>query len=56
MVYKTRKRKVHFIGIGGIGMSGIAEILVSQGYTISGSDFNESDTTRHLASLGAKIH
>ncbi|MGE3261525.1 MAG: UDP-N-acetylmuramate--L-alanine ligase [Bacteriovoracia bacterium] len=56
MLYKTRKRKVHFIGIGGIGMSGIAEILISQGYTISGSDLHESDTTRHLAALGATIH
>lgn len=56
MLYKTRKRKVHFIGIGGIGMSGIAEILISQGYTISGSDLNESDTTRRLAALGATIH
>jgi UDP-N-acetylmuramate--alanine ligase len=56
MVYKNRKRKVHFIGIGGIGMSGIAEILLSQGYTVSGSDLAESDTTRHLGSIGAKVH
>ncbi len=56
MVYKNRKRKVHFIGIGGIGMSGIAEILISQGYTVSGSDLNESDVTRRLASLGAVVH
>lgn len=55
MVYKNRKRKVHFVGIGGIGMSGIAEILLSQGYTVSGSDIAESDTTRRLAGLGAKI-
>ncbi len=55
MVYKNRKRKVHFVGIGGIGMSGIAEILLSQGYTVSGSDITESDTTRRLAGLGAKI-
>jgi len=56
MVYKHRKRKVHFIGVGGIGMSGIAEILISQGYTVGGSDLNESDITRRLASLGASIH
>lgn len=56
MVYKNRKRKVHFIGIGGIGMSGIAEILLSQGYTVSGSDLNESDITKRLASLGATVH
>jgi UDP-N-acetylmuramate--alanine ligase len=55
MVYKNRKRKVHFVGIGGIGMSGIAEILISQGYNITGSDIAESDTTRRLSSLGAKI-
>lgn len=56
MLYKSRKKKVHFVGIGGIGMSGIAEILLSQGYRISGSDLNESDTTRRLASLGAAVH
>src|SRR5471030_836472 len=56
MVYKNRKRKVHFIGIGGIGMSGIAEILLSQGYSVSGSDLNESDITRHLQKLGASVH
>ena len=56
MLYKSRKRKVHFIGIGGIGMSGIAEILISQGYKVSGSDISESDITRRLASLGAIIH
>ncbi|RZA06936.1 MAG: UDP-N-acetylmuramate--L-alanine ligase [Proteobacteria bacterium] len=55
-MYKSRKKKVHFIGVGGIGMSGIAEILISSGYTVSGSDITESDTTRRLASLGATIH
>jgi UDP-N-acetylmuramate--alanine ligase len=56
MVYKSRKKKVHFIGIGGIGMSGIAEILLSQGYVVSGSDIAESEITKRLASLGATIH
>lgn len=46
---------VHFIGIGGISMSGLAEILCRQGFTISGSDNKESDLTRHLCSLGATI-
>ena len=55
MLYKSRKKKVHFIGVGGIGMSGIAEILISSGYTVSGSDIAESDTTRRLAGLGAAI-
>lgn len=46
---------MHFIGIGGIGMSGIAEILINLGYEVSGSDLRESEQTRRLAALGAKI-
>ncbi len=49
-------RRVHFIGIGGAGMSGIAEVLATLGYTISGSDQNESLTTRRLAKMGATVH
>jgi UDP-N-acetylmuramate--alanine ligase len=49
-------KKVHFVGIGGIGMSGIAEILLSQGFQISGSDKNLSDITKRLQSLGVEIH
>ena len=45
-------KHVHFVGIGGISMSGLAEILYLDGYTISGSDWAVSDITRHLASLG----
>ncbi|MBY4596616.1 UDP-N-acetylmuramate--L-alanine ligase [bacterium BD-1] len=48
--------RVHFIGIGGVGMSGIAEVLVTLGYQVSGSDANDSAATRRLASLGASIH
>lgn len=48
-------RKVHFIGIGGISMSGLAEILLSKGIAISGSDSTPSELTAHLESLGAKI-
>jgi len=48
-------RHIHFVGIGGAGMSGIAEVLLNQGYTISGSDLGESATTRRLESLGAKV-
>jgi UDP-N-acetylmuramate--alanine ligase len=48
-------KKMHFIGIGGIGMSGIAEILINLGYEVSGSDLAESDQTRRLASLGATV-
>jgi UDP-N-acetylmuramate--alanine ligase len=47
---------VHFVGIGGIGMSGIAEVLLTLGYSVSGSDLAESDTTRRLARLGAGVH
>lgn len=45
----------HFIGIGGIGMSALAEILLTRGYTVSGSDMNTSAITEHLSSLGANI-
>ncbi|HTX52011.1 MAG TPA: UDP-N-acetylmuramate--L-alanine ligase [Candidatus Baltobacteraceae bacterium] len=49
-------RRIHFVGIGGIGMSGIAEVLHNLGYAVSGSDSRESDTTRRLASLGVAVH
>ena len=48
--------RIHFVGIGGIGMSGIAEILINQGFTVSGSDLSLSDVTQRLASLGAVIN
>ncbi|MCK5882228.1 MAG: UDP-N-acetylmuramate--L-alanine ligase [Bacteriovoracaceae bacterium] len=47
---------VHFVGIGGIGMSGIAEVLVSLGYRVTGSDITRSGNVEKLESLGAKIH
>lgn len=50
-----RIRKIHFIGIGGAGMSGIAEVLINQGYLISGSDLKPSETTARLEKLGANI-
>jgi UDP-N-acetylmuramate--alanine ligase len=50
-----KKHKIHFVGIGGIGMSGIAEVLLNSGYAVSGSDLQESDATRRLRSLGARI-
>ncbi|MDR0927932.1 MAG: UDP-N-acetylmuramate--L-alanine ligase [Ignavibacteria bacterium] len=49
-------QKIHFIGIGGIGMSGIAEILLNKDFTISGSDMARSENTEHLESLGATIY
>jgi len=53
---RDQSRRVHFIGIGGAGMSGIAEVLHNLGYTVSGSDKNESPVTRHLAKLGIRVH
>lgn len=49
-------KKIHFVGIGGIGMSGIAEILVNQGFAISGSDMNKSENTTYLENLGVKVY
>ena len=49
-------RVIHFVGIGGIGMSGIAEVLHNLGYEVTGSDIKESDTTQRLRQLGIKIH
>jgi UDP-N-acetylmuramate--alanine ligase len=51
-----KKYHIHFVGIGGIGMSGIAELLLNLGYRVSGSDVNASDITANLARLGGTIH
>ena len=51
----SKPASVHFIGIGGISMSGLAEILLSRGFTVSGSDNKASAITDHLASLGVRI-
>ena len=50
-----KKHRVHFVGIGGIGMSGIAEVLLNSGYMVSGSDLQESEATNRLRRLGAQI-
>ena len=50
-----KTKSIHFIGIGGIGMSGIAELLINLGYKVSGSDLKETAVTKHLASLGGHI-
>lgn len=50
-----KTRHVHMVGVGGIGMSSIAEILLIRGYEVSGSDLAENDVTRHLRNLGARI-
>jgi UDP-N-acetylmuramate--alanine ligase len=55
-VFQTNlKIKIHFIGIGGIGMSGIAEVLISLGYKISGSDTSDSANVKKLQKLGAEV-
>ncbi len=51
-----RHRRLHFIGIGGVGMSGIAEILLNLGYTVTGSDIRDSPVTERLARLGAGVY
>src|SRR5688500_19335571 len=50
-----KTRRIHFIGIGGIGMSGIAELLANLGYAVSGSDAKRSSVTDRLESLGVKV-
>ncbi|HEV3009484.1 MAG TPA: UDP-N-acetylmuramate--L-alanine ligase [Burkholderiales bacterium] len=52
---KHKVRHIHFVGIGGSGMSGIAEVLANLGYQVSGSDLAENSATKRLSSLGAKI-
>ena len=51
-----RVRHIHFVGIGGAGMGGIAEVLANEGYQISGSDLAPNPVTQQLASLGATIY
>jgi UDP-N-acetylmuramate--alanine ligase len=55
-LFRGQVRCIHFVGIGGIGMSGIAEVLLSLGFEVHGSDGKASDTTQRLAQLGARIH
>jgi UDP-N-acetylmuramate--alanine ligase len=52
---KHKVKRIHFVGIGGSGMSGIAEVLANQGFEVSGSDLGESATTRRLAAQGIRI-
>ena len=52
---KHKVKRIHFVGIGGAGMSGIAEVLLTLGYRISGSDLADSVVTRRLTSLGAQV-
>ena len=55
MVMLRKTRRIHFVGIGGIGMSGIAEVLVNLGYQVTGSDLEEGATVRRLRAMGATV-
>lgn len=55
MMWLGRTQHVHFVGIGGIGMSGIAELLINVGYRVSGSDIRQSEVTSRLSALGVRI-
>ena len=55
MLHRHKDLEVHFVGIGGIGMSGIAEVLLNLGYRVTGSDLKPSDITRRLESLGGRV-
>lgn len=50
-----KTKHIHLVGIGGIGMSGIAELLLNLGYTVSGSDIKETEVTKHLSDLGGSV-
>ncbi|TMH61217.1 MAG: UDP-N-acetylmuramate--L-alanine ligase, partial [Betaproteobacteria bacterium] len=52
---KHKVKRVHFVGIGGAGMSGIAEVLLTQGYQVTGSDLAHGAATRRLTELGARV-
>ena len=54
--FMRRVQQVHFVGIGGAGMSGIAEVLLNLGYQITGSDLGENETVQRLRNSGAEIH
>jgi UDP-N-acetylmuramate--alanine ligase len=51
-----RIKHIHFVGIGGVGMAGIAEVLLSQGYRVSGSDLSDNALTKRLSSIGAEVY
>jgi UDP-N-acetylmuramate--alanine ligase len=52
---KHKVKSIHFVGIGGAGMSGIAEVLLNQGYEVSGSDLGDNVATRRLKAMGARV-
>lgn len=54
-MFRKPDTKIHFVGIGGMGMCGIAEVLANMGYRVSGSDMNDTEITRHLAGIGCAV-
>lgn len=54
-MFRKPDTKIHFVGIGGMGMCGIAEVLANMGYRVSGSDMNDTEITRHLAAIGCHV-
>ena len=54
-MFRKPDTKIHFVGIGGMGMCGIAEVLANMGYRVSGSDMNDTEITRHLAGIGCTV-
>jgi len=54
-MFRQKFKNIHFVGIGGSGMSGIAEVLLNLGFNVSGSDLKETDVTKRLSKLGAKV-
>ena len=56
MIEYSRVRKLHFVGIGGAGMCGIAEVLHNMGFVISGSDISENDSVKRLKRMGIKVY
>jgi len=55
-MFLGKVKKIHFVGIGGIGMSGIAELMLNLGYKVTGSDLHETEVTEHLKNLGAAVY
>src|SRR5213075_374506 len=54
-MFRKQDTRIHFVGIGGMGMCGIAEVLANMGYKVTGSDMNDTEITRHLAEIGCKV-
>ncbi|MBA3465214.1 MAG: UDP-N-acetylmuramate--L-alanine ligase [Deltaproteobacteria bacterium] len=54
-MFRKQDTKIHFVGIGGMGMCGIAEVLANMGYRVSGSDMNDTEITRHLSQIGCTV-